>query len=209
MRFREHPQHDAARTVLEFPAPLGVAKRIRSTLLTSSLQSLRARSLYERYQAALSPEYRELVLNCVAGQWLPLEVGEAHYRACDSLGLSVDEQVGIGRDVSKRIHETFLAVAARMAKTVGVTPWPLLAKGNVLYGRLFDAGGMQVTRVAAKAARIEIAGLPLLDNTYFRNGVLGVYAAGVELVGSQVSTRTVSAESTNYGRRTVIRADWV
>ncbi|MEY4550482.1 MAG: hypothetical protein RL685_6677, partial [Pseudomonadota bacterium] len=74
--------------LLEFPYPLEPITAIRSTLITSSLASLRLRDLLPQYEAAQQSAHRETILRCVAGEWLPLEVGFAHYRACDALGLS-------------------------------------------------------------------------------------------------------------------------
>ncbi|MGH7297546.1 MAG: hypothetical protein ACRELB_21595, partial [Polyangiaceae bacterium] len=168
-----------AELVVHFPAPtatLGLATAVRSTLIASSLQSLRRRDLYERYQAVLAPEHREAVLSSVAGLWLPMEVGRAHYDACDRLNLSVLEQVEIGGDVSIKIHDTFLGVVIRTAKHAGVTPWVLLARGNQMYSRLFHGGGgIRVIRRAAKEARADVAGVPLLGIPYFRNAIRGLY----------------------------------
>ncbi|MEY2929937.1 MAG: hypothetical protein RL033_686 [Pseudomonadota bacterium] len=194
--------------LLEFPCPLEPITAIRSTLITSSLASLRLRDLLPRYEAAQQSPHRETILRCVAGEWLPLEVGFAHYRACDALGLSPDEQVAIGKDVSRRIHDTFLSTVAKMARGAGVTPWLLLAKGNTLQSRLYRGGGMRIVRLAAKSARVELARHGLLELPYYRNAVQGVYTAGVELLGSNVSCRILRAESSDPGRLLVLRIDW-
>ena len=80
-------------------APLGVAKRFRSTWIISSHQTLRASGLFEQYRASLSVAYGEQLLAIVAGVWLPIAVARAHYEACDHLGLSLEEQLGMGRAV--------------------------------------------------------------------------------------------------------------
>src|SRR6478609_3254903 len=82
------------------PGAIGELTHVRGTLLASSIQSLRSRGLFERYSAMLSHNYRDRVLNSVAGEWLDTEIALAHYSACDALGLSVEEQIAMRRDVS-------------------------------------------------------------------------------------------------------------
>lgn len=194
--------------VVDFPSPLMPTFEVRSTLITSSLASLRARGLFERYERVQRSPHRDTILHCVAGEWLPIEVGEAHYSACDALGLSREEQVAIGKDVSKRIHDTFLRLVAQVARGVGVTPWTLLAKGNTLLSRLMKGGGIRVIRQARASARIELAHITLFEIPYYMNAVLGVYQAGVELLASNVTVRVLRAESSQPGRLTVMRIDW-
>ncbi len=181
---------------------------IRSTLITSSLASLRLRGLLSRYEAAQQSPHRDTILRCVAGEWLPFEVGLAHYRACDDLGLSPELQVAIGKDVSRRIHDTFLSMIVKMARGAGVTPWLLLGKGNILHGRLYRGAGMRIVRLGDKAARVELARHAMLEVPYYRNAVVGVYTAGVELLSRNVDCRVLKAESSEPARRLVMRIDW-
>ncbi|MGC4092817.1 MAG: hypothetical protein QM756_34020 [Polyangiaceae bacterium] len=198
----------AAVVVLEFPSPLEALTHIRSTLVTSSLASLRARGLFERYDALQRSVHRETILSSVAGSWLDLEVAQAHYWACDALGLSPAQQIDIGKDVSRRIHETFMRTVVQMARGIGVTPWLLLGKGNSMVARLMRGGGTRVTRLAPKVARVELARHALLDIPYFMNAMFGVYQAAVELLASDVSVRLQRAESMRPEQLTVLRIDW-
>lgn len=194
--------------ILDFPKPLEPVSAVRSTLITSSLTSLRARGLFERYDALQTSSHRTKILNVVAGEWLPLEVAQAHYRACDALGLSEGEQIAIGKDVSRRLHETFLSLIVKAARGVGMTPWVLLAKGNMMQNRLCVGGGVRVTKLGPKSARIALAGLPHMAIPYVRHGLVGLYTAAVELLGSNVATRIVKSESSDPGRLFVLRIDW-
>jgi hypothetical protein len=176
---------DEGELVVAFPgaeAALGLAGEVRSTLIASSMASLRQRNLFARYESLLDRTHRDAVLGSVAGQWLPMAVGRAHYEACDRLGLSVLEQVEIGGDVSLKIHDTFLGVVIRTAKHAGVTPWALLERGNTMYSRLFrGGGGVRVRRRGPKEARADVAGLSLLEVPYFRHAIRGLYQAAVGL----------------------------
>jgi hypothetical protein len=169
---------------------------VRSTLIASSIASLRRHELFDSYLAYLSTESRDAVLSSVAGQWLPMEVAWAHYEACNQLGLSVLETFEIGAEVSYKIHETFLGVMVRMAKNAGVSPWMILPKGNVLYARLFrGGGGTQVLKRGPKEARADLVGVPLLGIPYFRHATRGLYHAGVSLFCIRAYVHEIDRES--------------
>jgi hypothetical protein len=172
------------------------------------LTSLRERGLFERYDALQTSPHRQKILNLVAGEWLPLEVGFAHYQACDALGLSESEQVAIGKDVSRRVHETFLNLIVKAARGVGVTPWLLLPRGNTMNSRLCVGGGVRIWKVAPKSVRVELARMPHLVVPYVRNGLVGLYAAAVELLAENVTARIVKGKSFDPAQLLVLRIDW-
>jgi len=197
--------------ILPFPAPegsLGEATEVRSTLIASSIASLRKHLLYDRYESLLPPEHREIVLSTVAGVWLPMDVARAHYEACELLGLSMHEQVGIGMEVSAKIHETFLGTVLRMAKQAGVTPWVLLSRGHQMYSRLFrGGGGIRVIQWGPKEARADIRGVPLFAIPYFRNAARGIYHAAVSLFCMQAYVQEIQREATPT--RVALKVSWV
>lgn len=51
-----------------------MAAAIRSTLIVSAIQTLRARGYYDRYVTELGADHREKILALIAGAWLPIEV---------------------------------------------------------------------------------------------------------------------------------------
>jgi hypothetical protein len=190
-------------------AALDPASEIRTTLIASSLQALRAHGHIERYQRLLPEQYRDKILQCIAGQWFPIAVGAAHYLACEGLGLSMEQQRAIGSDVSHRIHETFLGVVVKMAKGVGVTPWTALGRGNQLYARILRGGGTQMTKLGPKDAQIELGRLPLLEIPYFRTAALGMYQTAIGLFATRAHVRLVAAQSQTPGYLTTMHASWV
>jgi hypothetical protein len=208
VRRNEVVQRHEGELLLDYPKALEPVTAIRSTLLTSSLTALRERGLFERYDALQTSPHRQKILNLIAGEWLPLDVALAHYRACDALGLSESEQVAMGKDVSRRIHETFLNLVVKAARGVGMTPWILLPRGNNMLGRLCIGGGIRVWKVGPKSVRIELARLPHLAVPYVRNGLVGLYAAAVELLASNVTVRVVKGESFDTAQLLVLRIDW-
>jgi hypothetical protein len=172
-------------TVVPLPAPLesiGLATHLRSTLVASSLESLRRRGRLDQYRTLVVPEHREAIFDIVAGLWLPIDVGLAHYEAVDRLGFTPEEQSQIGAEVSHKIHDTFLGVVMKAATQAGVTPWTLLLKGNQLFGRLFQGGGgTRVVKLGPKDARADVVGIPILAVPYFRTAICGLYQAAISV----------------------------
>ena len=78
-------------------AVMGMVRQVRSTLLASSLRSIRLRGRFDDYAKVLDPKYKEDVLSSVAGVWLPLEVAAAHYEACDRLGYTPEPRDSVYR----------------------------------------------------------------------------------------------------------------
>lgn len=189
------------------PSSLGTATHVRSTLIATSLQSLRTRGLYDSYAKRLQGPHTESVLTAVAGSWLSLDAAAAHYRACNALHLDTRMQLAMGMDVGDRVHGTFLGMMVRTARTVGVTPWVALAQSAKLHGRLFSGGGgIAVTKTGPKDARIDMVGNALCDIEYFRVGIRGVYQAAVSLFCSSVVT--VELSRSRAPGATAIRISW-
>ena len=195
--------------VVPFRAPppsLGGASAARSTLVTTSIQSLRARGLHGRYERRLPREHRDELLAVVAGTWLPMDAALAHYQACDALGLDEDEQLAIAMNVGDRVHGTFLGAMLRTARTLGVTPWAALGQSTKLYERLFCGGGIAVSKKGPKDARVDLVGNALCSIEYFRVGVRGVYQAGLQMFCRRVTTFELVQRATP--RSMSIRIAW-
>jgi hypothetical protein len=189
-------------------ATLPEATRVRSTLLLSSLQSLRTRGLFERYVAVIDEAHREAMLEAVAGAWLPMAVGIAHYRACDALELTAEEEAAIGRDVNLRVQGTVLDLVLRTARGAGVTPWAILGSLGKLWTRTFDGGGgVEVRKTGPKDARVELVGLPLLAVPYFRHAFRGVFQGGLAPFCQRAYVRESVEEATDASA--VFRLAWV
>jgi hypothetical protein len=175
-------------TVVAFrgdPDAIAPSKHVRSTLVSSSLNALRKRGLLPKYEVLVPPAYRDALLSCVAGVWLPMEMGIAHYSTCEALGLATSEVYEIGMDVSVQVQASFLATLAKMARSAGVTPWTGLSHFQRLWDRVLDGGGTAVYRVGPKDARVEIVSLPLVDIPYFRVAFRGFIVAGCNIFSTK------------------------
>jgi hypothetical protein len=168
------------------PREIASAKHVRSTLLASSLNVLRRRGHMAKYEELVPAAHRERLLSCVAGVWLPMEVGVAHYETCAAIGLSTAEVYDIGMDVSVQVQATFLGTLAKMGRAAGVTPWTGLSQFQRLWDRVLDGGGVAVYRVGPKDARIEIVALPLVDIPYFRVSFRGFIVAGCGIFSTRI-----------------------
>lgn len=189
------------------PQKLGVATRVRTTLLVSSLQSLRKRKLYERYLELLPDEHHPVVRSMIAGQWVPMRVAEAHYDACEALGIDRREVNAIGREVGDRIEGTFLATMVRMAGTVGATPWTALGYVDRLYDRIFaGGGGVSLYKLGPKDAEAHFVGVAVCRVPYFRSAMAGVFEVGAELFCNKAYAKEVPDASPSMGA--VVHIAW-
>ena len=181
---------------------------VRSTLLQSSLNTLRQRGHFERYLMVMEPRYRESILGSLAPEWLPIDVAMAHYAACDALQMSAGELHEIGEEVGNRIQGTFLGTIVRRARVMGLTPWIPLAQIGRLWERLFEGGAPALLKVGPKDALIDLRNLRLAQFAYFRAAFCGVLASGIKLgAGRAVQTRVLDLR--DPASRLRVRAEWV
>jgi hypothetical protein len=157
-----------------------VTTQFRTTWLSSSMRALRDRGLYDRYLSHLSPAHRETILSIVVGTWLPIDVAVAHYDACDQLGLTENDLLTIGAEVSKHAQGTVLSVAVTVAKGAGVTPWTVITRYPAIWNRTWVGGGCSVLKLGPKDARLEMGGWPCARTTYCRTAMRGVLCGLVE-----------------------------
>lgn len=163
------------------------ATHCRGTLLVASRQTLKRHGHFDRYLAALSREHADAIASAFPAAWLPIELGVAHYRACDALALSVDEQVDMGGEVVRNLQKTFVGSLVRAAGTgAGVTPIFGMQKFTTVFFRSIKGADARLVRVGPKDARIEFAGLPLASIRYFRIAYRGFIQAGCELFARRV-----------------------
>jgi hypothetical protein len=177
-----------------FPVPrlqVPEATHFRSTWLSSSVSALRDRGYYDRYVTLLPEVHRAMILETVAGVWLPIEVCLAHYGACDALALSRRDAWDIGVEVTRKVHGTTLALAIRLAKQAGVTPWTILAQLPRLWERVWRGGGVAVHKAGPKEAIVEVIRWKPAGIAYVRHTMPAVVQGIVELFCTKVYTTEV------------------
>ena len=178
------PEPDAIAPFAPFIAPKDRIKpttMFRSTWLTSSMRALRDRNLEKAYFARLPAKYHESVANSVAGVWLPIEVAEAHYEACDSLQLPLSDILEIGKTVTRFAHKTSYSFALRLVTDAGVTPWACFAIQRRLWSQVWVGGDVATCKLGPKEARVEVVGWPCARFAYCRVAIRGVLIGQTEL----------------------------
>jgi hypothetical protein len=164
-----------------FPSPIPPLRHARSTILVGAIAVVRDSPYWDAYVKALDAPSREVLLTSVAAAWIPLAAAAAHYRACDTLPFSVDEQVANGRKTFDRAGGIIFGTVMKMAKEAGVTPWTLLAQFHRFWARSYDGGGVRVLRRGPKEAHVDVVQSPLFEYRYFRNAVRGVILSAVDM----------------------------
>jgi hypothetical protein len=188
--------------------PLRPAATIRSTVLQSSLASLRKRGHFDDWYARMDKTYRDQIVESLAPSWMPIEAGLAHYGACEALMLPMSEQVAMGEAVGDRIQGSFLSTLMKSARSAGLNPMILLMQFDRLYARLFQGGSIQLVKTGPKDIDIEVRGLPLVRFPYFRIAFTGVVRAGIAFSG--VRSAHVKQQSFNADKLAfMMRAAWV
>jgi hypothetical protein len=178
--------------LLDFTSPDGkTVTHVRSTLLQSSVQTLKDNGFFDRYQAALSPRYRDEILLTLAPTWHPIEVAMAHYEAWEALGFSLDELRAISESVSTRIMGTFVATMVRSSRNAGATPWFPLSQYDKLWRRLFMGGSVRITERGPKDAMVESHGLAMFEGRCFPISYQGVVRTAMLLFAKNVFARTL------------------
>jgi hypothetical protein len=157
------------------------ATDLRSTLLTTSLRSLKANGLLDAYLKLLPAEHHDALTNIVAGVWMPIEIGIAHYSAIDALGLTAAQIAVLGKDVGERVQGSILGLMVRTAKSSGLTPWAGLRNCPLFYERMFIGGAVSLVKLGPKEARIELVSNPLFGIPYFRHALRVIATTGIEL----------------------------
>ena len=180
---------------------------VRSTVLSSSLQTLRKRGHYENYLEHLPEEHHEAVLMTLAPTWLDVSHGVAHYSACDALKLPSAELKIIGNAVGDRIQSTFLGTLARGARQAGVSPWLPLGRVDKIWTRLMQGGDVAVFKTGPKDARVEIRDCALANIPYFRIAFTGVIHGAASVFAARVLVRDLPKLS-GHGKM-VFRLSWV
>jgi hypothetical protein len=172
-----------AEVVLPLPSPRSLVPRatqVRGAWLASSVRSLRAAGVFDRYLEVVSDEYRETLRAPAASEWYPIEVMVAHYTAAEALDLPTDEIVEIGRNATAAAHHAVIDVAVKLAVASGATPWTAIQQLGRLWTRTFIGGGIGAVKLGPKEARLEMVQWPCCANRYVRAGVRGVTLGLVE-----------------------------
>lgn len=200
--------HAAQDILIPHPSRIEQASQVRSTLLQSSITTLKAHGHYERWHALMEPAHRQTVLEALGPTWVPIEVALAHYRACDELGISMLDLQALGRVTGDRLQGTFLATLSRTARSAGITPWTALPHFDRMWARIIKGGSVQLQRVGPKDMLLDVRHARLTQYEYFRQGYCGLVTAGLILLSARAPQARIVRWSSQDDHM-VVRAAWV
>ena len=189
------------------PVHVAPLRHVRSTLLLGSLATVDNAGYGPAYRQHVPKDALHTIESSVAGMWLPLEVGRAHYLACEELGVSAESAASLGRGTLARTKTLLLGTALAMARNAGVTPWTILSHAQRFWARGCDGGAIGIVQKGPKEALIQLVDCPLLEIRYFRHGLRGLITGIVELVAKKayLHDERVPRPETSA----VYRAQWV
>ncbi len=153
---------------------------VRGFVFLSGQKWMAEHGLLERHQALLSPSLRARASAATATDWVPLDDALAIYAACDALELSIDEQIELGRTVSRANNGIVIRTMANLAGRMGVSPWAALRSVDRLWLRNNRGGGVAVYKVSERVARLEFWQVPLARSPFFVTSMRGAIAVGLE-----------------------------
>ncbi len=178
---------------MELPSHGQVARcsRVRSTLLATSVHALRLRGHADAYAAEAGEALVATLAGVGAPSWLPVEVAESHYAACDRLGLAVDEILAIGAAVAPTAASG-IQVLLRVARGGGVTPWTALENLPRYWSRMYDGSAARAEILGPKDAQVVVEGHPLARFAYWRTGLRGIIAELTRALSTRAYVRELS-----------------
>lgn len=178
--------------VLDYMSPDGERiTHIRSTLISSSIQTLKALGLLERYLDALAKKHHDAMLAPRAPSWTSEEEAAIHYAACNDMKLSAPELDLLSQTVASAIGTTLMATFTRSSRALEAEPWLALAQTQLLFSRLNKGGAVRVIRRAPNEALFEVRGGSLYSIPYYETGHHALLRASALLFSSKAHTRTV------------------
>jgi hypothetical protein len=201
------PPRAGGAALYELPEGLGALEAARGTIFFLDWRWLRTRNAYDRYVDQVHPALRERLLAVTSGDWAPVELLQAHYRALDSLGFSREEAVDCGVSVGEALHGSMLRTLVRLAGHLGATPWFAMEQAQKLWSRSWRGAGVRPVRFGDRSARLEIVRNPAARSDFHRASVAGAISVGIGWLCRQHVVKEVDSERRGDGF--VLQIDWL
>jgi hypothetical protein len=196
--------------ILPFPAArrdlVPPVTKVRGTWLATSLKGLRAQGLENEYLAKLDPKHAPTIVNAAYKDWIPVDVFVAHYEACDALALPSFKLIALGTEATRLAQGSVVGMVAKLAGGAVASPWPILSQLQRLWDRVFLGGGVSVTKLGPKDARVELAGFPACRYRYCRIGLRGVLTGMTEMFCTKAHVSEIAGWTRDSGG---MRIAWV
>ena len=169
---------------------------VRAFVFLSGLRWMEQKGVAHKFRELL-PEYlRVLVTSLTTNDWVPIDQALDAYAACDALGLSMEEQIELGRFVSAANNGVVVQTISRLIGKLGATPWTALAHADKVWQRSNRGGAIAVYKVGEKIARLEFWQCPLAKSPFFVTSMRGAIAIGAEPFAERVVISEISEMTT-------------
>jgi hypothetical protein len=164
---------------------------VRNTLIQASLGEVRDAGYYERYAMHVPADVLAELSSNLGPSWVPIELADAHYAACDAMRLTEDELRRIGEAVGVRVRQTSVVVPDKKDKDGRVDPFAIVPQLYRVWKRVYQGGSVQVTKIGPAAELIELRGFSLNRHHYFRFANLAASVGVHEAVGVRIETAKI------------------
>jgi hypothetical protein len=178
---------------------------VRGFVFTSGIGWMKERGLVERYRELLPAGERDRMMLVTAASWIPLEEALIAYRACDALGLSMDDQVELGRVVSNANNGVVLRTIMQLVGKVS-SPWTALGRIDRMWQSSNRGGAIAVYKLGTHQARLEFWRCPLARSAFFRTSMRGAIAVGIEPFCDRVVVNEIAHQNSPDGF--ALRLSW-
>jgi hypothetical protein len=165
----------------------GPVTAVRNVLLQTSLNELQAKGHYDRYVQLIAPDTLEQLQTFLAPGWVPIEIAHAHYAACERLGLTSEQTDRLGTRIGERLQQTVLVSYAKTARDPAFDVWKLMPSLYRVWGRVYQGGSVQITRLGPRESLIEQVGFVLNRYAYYREAQARAVPAAYTAVGARVT----------------------
>ena len=178
----------SGQVLIELPAVIPELTHLRGTTMAASLQVLEELGLSVSLWRVLPQAYHEPIRTLVASSWVEAELGLAYYGALDSLALSDEHILSIGRGAAIRLQSSFVHTLVRGMQGA-VTPATVLTRMDKLWARSFRGGAVRVVQLAPKDLQLEVHGAAFLDLRYTRIALMGYFEQTLVATARRVFVR--------------------
>jgi hypothetical protein len=172
---------------------------VRGFVFSSGLRWMEQRQLTARYNALLPPDLQRSWSTRTTAEWIPLADALRTYEACDALGLSVADQIDLGRFVSAANNGVVVATMVRLLGKLGATPWTALRHVDRVWKRSNRGGAVAVFKLGERAARLEIWKCGLASSPFFVTSMRGAIGAGMDAFCARAIVTEVPGSTTADG----------
>jgi hypothetical protein len=138
-------------------------------LVLSSIAGIKDAGLYERYCAGIDSSTLANILEMIGPGWMPAELAQSHYEACDRMQLADARVQEMGLRAGDKMSSSLLVAATQgTGAPAERSPWALVGAYSRMGRRIFEGSSSQYVKLGPNRLLIEHIGNPLFSIHYFR-----------------------------------------